>query len=93
MFGGFDELLDDRRQREDHVGERFVRGLALKGGEVDAVAELVVLRALVAEVDVLEGERLGLDVVFLVEGLITRVFQETRLYLADVHFERSGRRN
>ncbi len=67
-----------------------MRGLALRGGEVDAVAELVVLRALVAEVDVLEGERLGLDVVFLVEGLITRVFQETRFNLADINFEGSG---
>ena len=90
MFGGFDELLDDRRQCEDHVGKGFVRGLDLGGGEVDAVAELVVLRALIAEVDVLEGERLGLDVVFLVEGLITRVFQETRFNLADINFEGSG---
>ncbi len=54
------------------------------------MAELVVLRALIAEVDVLEGERLGLDVVFLVEGLITRVFQETRFNLADINFEGSG---
>jgi hypothetical protein len=57
------------------------------------VAELVVLWGLVAEIDVLEGESLALDVVFLVEGLVARVFEEPGLDLADVHFEGSRRGN
>jgi hypothetical protein len=57
------------------------------------VAELVVLRTLVAEIDVLEGESLALDVVFLVEGLVAGVFQEPGLDLADVDFEGSRRGN